>query len=571
MLGAGRPTLRTTTRGQKAAFVQQIHQDKHRQNGTKVLHLHSLSPPGTRTTEQCLLPPPVVQQIHQHKHRQNGTKVLHLHSLSPPGTRTAVPPPSSLRAERIEGAGTSPTSTTTENWSLVQAEHRPHWRASPTMTPATAGIPLLSASDREDAMLQEALTCLGMDVDTEPLMRLADREEQGMVSRHPIQDIAPAGSGSVEPRTPCRHARTTTRGSNAHYKIVKCLDCNMILQRENFTASPSSPQEEAPAAVPVVQAVCHHHRVTWKGTNSHQWRKSCLDCGHVTTGPAGQPASTGSRTSAGSNVGATTSMPLRTGPELPTKDVLLSRDEVVSVMRAFTAAVAVRLSTLPPEGQLRSSTLQAALALTLRLTAVWNEDDVGSVATMPRANSQPAQGGNLTVSHGEKERLRVKGQEKVSQGKHRGHAVYQVQLDGNYREWIFANIDENSTREMKWLKNYLLKIHEYEIHHGALFLPGEITSLLCYMAIEEDLPTGGEGDLVAVLDTGCNTTCHGAQWLARYPKVTGAEAPELQPDGGGSFRGIGRRMNTAGTRDLSLCLELADGGLAKGNLRSVEL
>ena len=82
---------------------------------------------------------------------------------------------------------------------------------------------------------------------------------------------------------------------------------------------------------------------------------------------------------------------------------------------------------------------------------------------------------------------------------------------------------------------------------------------------------GSEKDLIAVLDTGCNTTCHGAKWLARYLKATSQHEPQLLPDNAGGFRGIGGITATTGTRVLDLCLELTDGTLAKGNLHSVEL
>ena len=76
-----------------------------------------------------------------------------------------------------------------------------------------------------------------------------------------------------------------------------------------------------------------------------------------------------------------------------------------------------------------------------------------------------------------------------------------------------------------------------------------------YMAVSEHVSDASERDLIAVLDTGCNTTCHGAHWLKRCLKATNQAEPELLPDGAGGFPG----------------LELTDGTLAKGTLHSVEL
>ena len=74
-----------------------------------------------------------------------------------------------------------------------------------------------------------------------------------------------------------------------------------------------------------------------------------------------------------------------------------------------------------------------------------------------------------------------------------------------------------------------------------------------------------------MLDTGCNTTCHGAKWLARYLKATSQHEPPLLPDNAGGFRGIGGITATTGTRAPDLCLEMTDATLAKGSLHSVEL
>ena len=88
---------------------------------------------------------------------------------------------------------------------------------------------------------------------------------------------------------------------------------------------------------------------------------------------------------------------------------------------------------------------------------------------------------------------------------------------------------------------------------------------------DDDSAPGPEQGLICVLDTGCNVACHGDRWLQRYLQLTRQEEPALEADQGGGFRGIGGRVHTLGTRELSLCLELAGGGLAHGELRSVEL
>ena len=123
---------------------------------------------------------------------------------------------------------------------------------------------------------------------------------------------------------------------------------------------------------------------------------------------------------------------------------------------------------------------------------------------------------------------------------------------------------------MRRLKQAIVEISDSEHRYGKLFdeAPDRRTS---YMAVDpelEDGTAGPEQDFICVLDTRCNVTCHGDRWLQRYLRLTSQEEPSLEADHGGGFRGIGGRVQTVGTRELNLCLELAGGGLA---LRSVEL
>ena len=89
---------------------------------------------------------------------------------------------------------------------------------------------------------------------------------------------------------------------------------------------------------------------------------------------------------------------------------------------------------------------------------------------------------------------------------------------------------------------------------------------LALMALHHGPDGGGEQDLIAILDTGCNQTCHGDRWMARYSAATGIPMPDMDTDGEVRFRGISGQIRTAGMRKLQLCLELVNGGLAKGDI-----
>ena len=93
---------------------------------------------------------------------------------------------------------------------------------------------------------------------------------------------------------------------------------------------------------------------------------------------------------------------------------------------------------------------------------------------------------------------------------------------------------------------------------------------------EEDFPTSetvaSETDLIAILDSGCNKTCHGELWLRKYAAAVGHSIDEfpMNPETG-SFRGIGGSVTVLGLRSLQVGFELADGGIAIGDIDSTEL
>ena len=91
-----------------------------------------------------------------------------------------------------------------------------------------------------------------------------------------------------------------------------------------------------------------------------------------------------------------------------------------------------------------------------------------------------------------------------------------------------------------------------------------------FMAVDEH-GESSESHLIAILDLGCNKTCHGDRWLARFQQAAGIEVIPMSADEGSGFRGIGGKINTTGTRRLNVGFELKDGNMAVGDLYSVEL
>ncbi len=99
-----------------------------------------------------------------------------------------------------------------------------------------------------------------------------------------------------------------------------------------------------------------------------------------------------------------------------------------------------------------------------------------------------------------------------------------------------------------------------------------------FMAANEDEDYGDErtsveSDLVAILDLGCNKTCHGSRWFLKYVKAIEGKEEDypLQVREGQGFVGIGGKSEVNGNRHMSVGFELRGGGIAVGTLVSTEL
>eukprot|EP00435_Cladocopium_sp_Y103_P037566 s3523_g10.t1 len=121
----------------------------------------------------------------------------------------------------------------------------------------------------------------------------------------------------------------------------------------------------------------------------------------------------------------------------------------------------------------------------------------------------------------------------------------------NEKPWCMGQ-SETKNRKLKEFVNYLQR---------------KTNPRLGFMAMSGG---GSEKDLIAILDSGCNKTCHGEKWLTRYMETVDQHHYPLEPDHGGGFRGIGRAINTKGTRNLDVCVEIVD-GMAIGEIDSIEL
>ena len=137
---------------------------------------------------------------------------------------------------------------------------------------------------------------------------------------------------------------------------------------------------------------------------------------------------------------------------------------------------------------------------------------------------------------------------------------------GEFKGRTFKDVYDNEKPYVTWCLTQT-ETKNRKMKEFVTYLQHKTNPRLGFMATSGG---GTETDLIAILDSGCNRTCHGEKWLRRYMDTVDQHHYPLEPDHGGGFRGIGGSINTKGTRSLDVCFEIAD-GMAIGEIDSIEL
>ena len=157
-------------------------------------------------------------------------------------------------------------------------------------------------------------------------------------------------------------------------------------------------------------------------------------------------------------------------------------------------------------------------------------------------------------------------------GRYKGQSYEKAYQDASYVNWVLGELNEDSNPIFMHLGRYFEDRRMAERSNTAFMA----TKTIEVSDTEEDFPTSetiaSETDLIAILDSGCNKTCHGELWLRKYAAAVGHSIDEfpMNPETG-SFRGIGGSVTVLGLRSLQVGFELADGGIAIGDIDSTEL
>ena len=144
----------------------------------------------------------------------------------------------------------------------------------------------------------------------------------------------------------------------------------------------------------------------------------------------------------------------------------------------------------------------------------------------------------------------------VQSGKHAGKTFEWVCINDNqYCKFIYGKYNAGDLR-----CNSLKELAQYAHNRPP-------TSAKAFMAIKKDEIE--EDCMVAVIDTGCNLTCHGSQWMEEYLRATGMDIPLKPCDG--KFNGVGGKIKVKGLRTIPVTFSLEDGSEAQGVITSTEL
>ena len=415
------------------------------------------------------------------------------------------------------------------------------------------------------------------------------------------QPHAPQPASTTTPTTPasgtCQHLRATAAGSNQHFRVVKCRDCGHILER-----------------------VRPHHNVTWRGSNGFQRVRTCLQCGLRTTSPSeASSASSTARPSPTTTLSDQLLTPAEAWHVIETfANAMSIKLQQVGPQQAVPAArlqEALRLTIeqsalwsgpLPtmsssgiPQAQPAATTatpmgaphgLQSPQGMTqtsAQATASPGlQSPQGRTQTSAQATASPAlqspQGRTQTSEQATaspglrappwtpnayppsasptQAAMVIRGADIVTFGRFKGKPFRDAWMDAGYRSWVMSEVNPNSHRGLKQLNQFFLEYKFYlEAGNPAAFMATNLANT-----------TATETDLIAILDTGCNQSCHGERWLERYAAATNT-TPAFVDKQCPTFRGINGTVRTTGTRNIDLCLELLSGGLARGDLRSTEI
>lgn len=468
---------------------------------------------------------------------------------------------------------------------LLRQHHFEQMQADPLRLHHHGTHPHEGEQHRVQQVLQQLVN---MEVDSEGLDLLGSE----VVPIHPLPDgplhevppLPPQPPTTHNTTTTCNHNNTTKRGSDQHYDLVTCLDCKQVISRTPKTTTTASSSTTTPKAKStpttnnnkIPQWQCRHENISWRGSNGFVKRQTCLDCGRVTEVPQDDHTTT-------------TAAP-RQRPVAPNNHHSLG--QLQELLRSTFLVASVRAQERP-DPQVGLGELHRIIdAVSVTLPVLDQHAHEGSYASIPSTPAASARSTATPQGTPTRPGQHPRNNDKIDFGKHKGNTYWYAYQDEGYVTWAFDTVNEHSCKGLKKLTQYFRERRQQEQQQQhppqrepQAFMATEqptattsnndsppTTSTTGSTTINDE-DTFQEKDLVAILDLGCNKTCHGELWFRNYMEVTDRHEDDcpLEATDGSGFHGIGGKVTTLGRRHLEVSFELKKDGMAHGTLSSAEL
>ena len=348
----------------------------------------------------------------------------------------------------------------------------------------------------------------------------------------------------------CPHANRTRAGSNAYQNVIKCKDCGFVLHLEKKTVGKAMETKEA--------GTCTHSRKNYQGTTATTWKWRCLDCGETASGSK-NPGESGAR--------AAEIAPLRVGAvadwflDDPPSKVIELMQLTLSIQRQTGAVITgdtldviyqrckdtIYVPQSMPSGAMPARPMPSTPPRTSAGYEFYTPTR-GSASSAPSTPGDPTLGPREVLP----EDLAAWDAEIMNHGQQKGKTFRMIaETEHSYCTYILGQM------KGKNLKNPQL------LEFGKYLNTRQSLAMMAFSG------TPCEDQLLCILDTGCNNTCHGAGWMKNYMKLTGQNY-ELLPHQG-RVRGVGGNVQVVGLRKIPVLFALADGTIASGTITSTEL
>ena len=348
----------------------------------------------------------------------------------------------------------------------------------------------------------------------------------------------------------CPHQNKTRQGSNSHVKILRCKDCGFILEKERIKAPEKMKTEDV--------RDCDHADKDFRGTTSTTWKWTCKKCGHTEKGTK-RPGQTG----------------LEASSQASFQDVRSGEGEAPCQSDRWCAKLDPGSGSLATGGnddamkvaQLMMSTLELQQELGVKvqfeqLDRIYNKCKEFVSRGRSKVPGVSSASSTTKTSKGLPSEADIQeiGNKTFKAGAHKGKTYHEVfERESSYSRSMVSKMHSGAVKDQS-----ILEFARYVEARNA-------TNMHSYMSILQPIQEEEDSSepIVAVLDTGCNNSCHGDRWMARFQNMVGTEIKTEAADG--RFRGVGGRVEVTCKRTIPVNMMTTDKQVTPGMITSIEL